>query len=179
MDRFGADAGEGRSPALMGRQFVAESQDLTYNGPGCPTRDMYGNSASVPKPVEAKKPVSLRPLGQPPSTSVDRLECTTKSTRLFVHSNGLETDLIFPALFHRFRLLPNDLGRSLGDGQNGSRCPYGFLVYDVLTETPYALAMAIERRWFFAAVEFLVLKKRAGLRVGREKPVRRRSGHGS
>jgi hypothetical protein len=100
---------------------------------------MYGNSASVPKPVEAKKPVSLRPLGQPPSTSVDRLECTTKSTRLFVHSNGLETDLIFPALFHRFRLLPNDLGRSLGDGQNGSRCPYGFLVYDVLTETRYSL----------------------------------------
>ena len=136
MDRFGADAGESRSPALMGRQFVAESQDLAYNGPGCPTRDMFGNPASVPKPVEAKKPVSLRPLGQPSSTSVDRRECTTESTRLFVHSNSLETDLIFPGLFHRYQLLPNDLGRSLGDGQNGSRCPYGFLVYDVLTETP-------------------------------------------
>jgi hypothetical protein len=36
---------------------------------------------------------------------------------------------------HRPRLLPNDLGRSLGDEHKSSRCPYGFLVYDALMET--------------------------------------------
>jgi hypothetical protein len=136
MDRFGADAGKSRPPALMGRQLIAEGQDLAYDWAGSPARGMFRNPASVPKPIKAKSFVSFRPFGQPPSTSVDRLERTTESSRLLVNPDSLKTDLIFPGFFHRHRLLPNDLGRSLGDGQNSSRCPYGFLVYDVLTEIP-------------------------------------------
>ena len=135
MDRLGADSGESRPAALMSRQLVAESQDLTYERLSSSIPDMFRNSALVPKTVEAKGLVSVNPLRQPPSTSTDCLQRPAESTCLLIDSNCFETDLIFPAFFHRHRLLPNNLGSSLGDIQNSSRCPYGFLVYNVLTET--------------------------------------------
>jgi hypothetical protein len=135
MDRLGADAGESRSAGLMGRQFVAESQDLADERLSSSIPDMSRSSALVPKTVEAKGLISANPLRQPPSASTDCLQRPAESTCLLIDSNRFETDLIFPAFFHRHRLLPNDLGRSLGDIQNSSRCPYGFLVYNVLTET--------------------------------------------
>jgi len=135
MDRLGADAGESRPAALMGRQLVAESQDLPDERLSRPIPDMFRNAAFVQKTVEAKGLVSLNPLRQPPSTSTDCLQRPTESTCLLIDSNRFETNRIFPAFFHRRQLLPNDLGRSLGDIQNSSRCPYGFLVYDVLTGT--------------------------------------------
>lgn len=126
MDRLGADAGESRSAGLMGFQFVAESQDLADERLSSSIPDMFRSSALVPKTVEAKGLVSVNPLRQPPSTSTDCLQRPAESTCLLIDSNRFETDLIFPAFFHRHRLLPNDLGRSLGDIQNSSRCPYGF-----------------------------------------------------
>jgi len=135
MDRFGADTGEGGAAGLVGCQLVTESQDLADERLSSSVPDMFRNAASVPKTVEAKGLVSVNPLRQPPSTSTNHLQCPAESTGLLIDSNRFETDLIFPAFFHRHRLLPNDLGRSLGDIQNGSRCPYGFLVYNVLTET--------------------------------------------
>ena len=127
MDRFGADAGESRPAALMGRQLVAESQYLPDERLSRPISDMFRNSTLVPKTVEAKGLVSVNPLRQPPSTSTDCLQRPTESSCLLIDSNRVETNRIFPAFFHRHRLLPNDLGRSLGDIQNGSRCPYGLL----------------------------------------------------
>ena len=126
MDRLGADSGESRPTALMGRQRVAESQDLADERLSRPIPDMLRGTALVPKTVEAKGLVSANPLRQPPSTSTDCLQRPTESSCLLIDSNRFETNRIFPAFFHRHRLLPNDLGRSLGDIQNSSRCPYGF-----------------------------------------------------
>ena len=139
MDRLGADSGKSRPTGLMGCQLVAESQDLADEWLLNSIPDIFRNAALVPKTVEAKGLVSINPLRQLPSTSTNCLQRPAESTRLLIDSNRFETDLIFPAFFHRHRLLPNDLGRSLGDIQNSSRCPYGFLVYNVLMKTLYGL----------------------------------------
>jgi len=135
VDCLSADAGKRRSAAFMGRQLVADGQDLADERLSSLVPNMFGGPAPVPKPRQAEGFVSFGPLGQPPSTSTDGLQRTAESPCLLVHSNRFESDLIFPAFFHRSRLLPNNLGRSLGDEQKSSRCPYGFLVYDVLMET--------------------------------------------
>jgi hypothetical protein len=135
MNRLGADAGESPPTALMGRQLVTESQDFADERLRRPIADTLRNPTLVAKTIPSKSFVSFDPLGQPTSSSTGRLQSTTESSRLFINPNRFETNLIFPAFLHRPRLLPNDLGRSLGDEQKSSRCPYGFLVYDVLTET--------------------------------------------
>ncbi len=131
MNRLGANAGEGQPSALMGRQFIAQSQDLAHERLQSSILDMFRNPTLVPKTVEAEGFISANLLRQPPSISVDCLQRPAESTRLLMHSNRFKTDLIFLAFFHRRQLLPNDIGRNLSDIQNSFRCPCSFLVYNV------------------------------------------------
>jgi hypothetical protein len=49
--------------------------------------------------------------------------------------NGFLSSLVFALDAHRQNLLPADMGKSLCDEQIAYRCPYGFPLSDVLTET--------------------------------------------
>jgi hypothetical protein len=135
MDRLGADAGESRPAVLMGRQFVAESQDLTDERLSGPIPDMLRGTTLITKSARPVFSISSEPFGKPEATPAHRPENSTEADSGFVKLNGLVSDLIIVPAAHRLRLLPNGLGRSLSDDQITYRCPYGFLHIDVLTET--------------------------------------------
>jgi len=136
MDRLGTDAGESRPSALMGRQRVAESQDLPDERLWRPIVDMFRGTALITKSCRPMFSISSKPLGKPEATPTDRPENIIEADSGFVKLNGLVSNLIIVPVVHRLRLLPNELGRSLSDDQITYRCPYGFLHIDVLTETP-------------------------------------------
>jgi hypothetical protein len=135
MDRFGADAGESRPAALMGRQLVAERQDLKDERLSGSIADMLRGTTSITKPGKPMFSISSEPFGKPEATPAYRPENIIEADSGFVKLNGLVSDLIIVPAAHRLRLLPNGLGRSLSDDQITYRCPYGFLHIDVLTET--------------------------------------------
>jgi hypothetical protein len=136
MDRLGADAGESRPAALVGRQLVAESQDLADERFRRPITDTLRNPASIPKARQSMFSISPEPFGKPEATPAYPPENIVEAESGFVKLNGLASELIFIPAVHRLRLLPSGLGRSLSDDQITYRCPYGFLHIDVLTETP-------------------------------------------
>ena len=137
MDRLGADAGESRPAALMGRQLVAESQDLTDERFSGPIADMLRGTTLITKSCKPMFSKSSEPFCKPEATPVYRPENIIEADSGFVKLNGLVSDLIIILTAHRLSLLPNRLGRSLSDDQITYRCPYGFLHIDVLTETRY------------------------------------------
>ena len=135
MDRLGADAGESRPAALMDRQLVAQSQDLTDERLASSIADMFRGPALIMKPCRPMFSISSEPLGKPEATPVHPSENIIEAGSGFMKLNGLVSDLILVPAAHRLSLLPNGLGRSLSDDQITYRCPYGFLHIDVLTET--------------------------------------------
>jgi len=124
VDRFCPDAGEGRSSALMGRQFIAESQDLTNKSPAGLVSDMFRRPASVTKSVKAGGSKAPAPFGQPKSSTLDFSENLTKPDSLSKKPDRPDPTLILTVVPHRPTLLPFRMGRSLGDA---------ILVCDVLT----------------------------------------------
>jgi len=135
MDRFGADAGEGRPAALMGRQCVAESQDLPDERLRRPIVDTLRGTTLITKSRQPMFSISLKPFGKPEATPADPPENIIEADSALVKLNGLVSNLIIVPAAHRLRLLPNGLGRSLSDDQITYRCPYGSLHIDVFTET--------------------------------------------
>jgi hypothetical protein len=91
--------------------------------------------APVAKSIKPELSIASQPLGKPAAASMNTLHGVAEPAGLFIDSNGFEPDLIFISLAHDRLLLPIDFGRSLGDPSKCSRCPYGFTVHDVFTET--------------------------------------------
>jgi len=115
MDRFGADAGESRPTALMGRQFIAEGQDLANKRPAGLVSDMFRCPASVAKSGKPEGPKAAVPLGQPKSSSLDFAEDFSKTHSVLKESDRPDPPLIFAFAPHRPMLLPRRMGKSLGD----------------------------------------------------------------
>ena len=136
MDRFGADTGEGGAAGLVGRQFVAQGQDLPDQRLRRLMRDMSRHPTLVTKSSETELAIATEPFGEPSTASMDTFHDVAEPAGFFIDSNGFEPDFIFTSLFHDRLLLPIDFGRSVGDSSKCSRCPYGFTVHDVYTETP-------------------------------------------
>ena len=139
MDRFRAHPRESRPAGLVGLEFVAEGKDLADEPFARPVSDMERRSASIQESVLSADSIAADPLRQPSAASTGRFHGLFETSGFFIIPNSSETDLIFALLLHRRGLLPSDLGRSLSEMPKSSRCPYGFSVYDVLTETPYLL----------------------------------------
>jgi len=139
MDRFGADAGEGGAVGFVGGQFIAQGQDLLDQRLRRLMRDIFRHPTSVTKSIETELAIATEPFGEPTTASMDTFHSVAEPAGFFIDSNGFEPDFIFISLFHDRLLLPIDFGRSVGDSTNCSRCPYGFTVHDVYTETHYFL----------------------------------------
>jgi len=137
MDRLGSDAGEGDAAGLVGRQFVAQGQNLPDQRLRRLMRDMFRCPALVTKSSETELAIATEPLAEPTTASMDTFHSVAEPAGFFMDSNGFEPDFIFTSLFHDRLLLPIDFGRSVGDSSKCSRCPYGFTVHDVYAETPY------------------------------------------
>jgi len=135
MDRLGADAGEGGAAGLVGRQLVAQGQDLPDQRLRRLVGDMSRHPTLVTKSSETELAIATEPFGEPTPASMDTFHGVAEPTGFFIDSNGVEPDFIFTSLFHDRLLLPIDFGRSVGDSSKCSRCPYGFTVHDVYTET--------------------------------------------
>jgi hypothetical protein len=125
MDRFGADAGEGGTAGLVGRQFVAQGQDFSDQRRRRLVRNPFRRSALVLKPIESKFPIATESFGEPSTASMDTFHGVAEPAGFFIDSNGFEPDFIFTSLFHDRLLLPIDFGRSVGDSSKCSRCLYG------------------------------------------------------
>ena len=136
MDHLGAHAGEGRPSALMGRQCVAESQDLPDERLRRPIVNTLRGTTLITKSRQPMFSISLKPFGKPEATPADPPENIIETDSGLVKLNGLVSNLIIVLAAYRLRLLPKGLGRSLSDDQITYRCPYGSLHIDVLTETP-------------------------------------------
>jgi len=135
MDRFGADAGESGATGLVGRQFVAQDQDFPDQGLPRLMRNMSRYPTSVAKPIKSEFSMAIEPFGEPIATPMDGAEDFVKPHPVIVIFNGLLPNLIFALDAHRKDLLPHRMGKSLNDEQIAYRCPYGYSLSDVLTET--------------------------------------------
>ena len=135
MDRRGADAGEDGAAGLVGRQLVAQGQDLPDQRLRRLVGDMSRHPTLVTKSSETELAIATEPFGEPTTASMDTFHGVAEPTGFFIDSNGFEPDFIFTSLFYDRLLLPIDFGRSVGDSSKCSRCPYGFTVHDVYTET--------------------------------------------
>jgi hypothetical protein len=135
MNRFGTDAGEGGTTGPMDRQFIAQGQDF----PDRRLRRLIGDMSRYPTPItksiEPEPSIAIEPFGEPTTASMDTLRGVAEPAGLFIDSNGFEPDLIFGSFSHDRLLLPMDFGKIVGDRSKCSRCPYGFTVHDVFTET--------------------------------------------
>jgi len=124
MDCLGADAGKRRPAALVGRQLVADGQDLADKRLSSLVPDTFGGSASVPKPRHTEGFVSVSPLGKPEAAALDFAENFLKTNSFVKKPNRPGPPFIFAIALHRPTLLPLGMGRSLGDAKS---------VCDVLT----------------------------------------------
>ena len=136
MDCFGAEARKSGTPALVGRQFVAQGQDFSDQRRRCLVGNPFRRSALVLKPIESNFPIATEPFGHPEAAPMDGPDDFHKSHPVLVKFNGFLSSLVFALDAHRKNLLPADMGKSLCDEQIAYRCPYGFSLSDVLTETP-------------------------------------------
>jgi len=124
MNRFGADAGESRPAALVGRQLIAESQDRTDESLSRFVPDMFGGSASVQKTGHAESFIAVRPLGEPEASPLDLAKNFFKTNSFSKKLDRSGSPLIFAFILHRPTLLPIGMRKSLGDAKS---------VCDVLT----------------------------------------------
>jgi hypothetical protein len=124
MDRFGADAGESRPSGLVGRQFVAKSENFADNRLSSPVPDMFGGATPIPKPFQTEGFITADPLGRPKAASLDVAEDLFKPNSFVAKTDRLAAPFIFEVALHRPALLPFGMGRSLGDAKS---------VCDVLT----------------------------------------------
>ena len=69
MNRLGPDAGESRPSGLVGRQFVAKSQDPANHRRWSPVPDMFGGSTPVLESFQTQGFITTDPLGQPEAAS--------------------------------------------------------------------------------------------------------------
>ena len=134
MDRFGSDPSKGRSPGLMSRQFIADREDFADNRIARPVREVDRGPTSIEEPLLSEFPVAAQPFREPGIAPLDSPLDDVKADSIFMRPNRHDSEGMFAAVAHPLRLLPNGMGRSLRDNQNASRCPYGFLHHDVLTE---------------------------------------------
>lgn len=137
MDRFGADTGEGGASGSIVGQFVAQVQDIPDQRLRRLVGDMSRHPTLVTKSLEPELSISTKPFGHPKSAPMDSLDDFHKSHSVPVKTNGFLSSLVFALDAHRKNLLPGDMGKSLCDEQIAYRCPYGFSLSDVHTETHY------------------------------------------
>jgi hypothetical protein len=136
MDRLGPDPGEGRAAGLVGRQLVAESQDLADKRLSSLVPDMLRGPALVAEAFLAELAETTQPFGEPKIASLQTTQNLVEADPGTMKANRFDSKLIFVTIPHRFGLLPWVIGRSLFDRKNTYRCLYGFSHSDVLTETP-------------------------------------------
>lgn len=136
MDRLGPDPGEGRAAGLVGRQLVAESQDLADKRLSSLVPDMLRGPVLVAEAFLAELAETTQPFGEPKIASLQTTQNLVEADPGTMKANRFDSKLIFVTIPHRFGLLPWVIGRSLCDRKNTYRCFYGFSHSDVLTETP-------------------------------------------
>lgn len=158
MDRFGAEARKSGATGLVGRQFVAQGQDFSDQRHRRLVGNPFRRSALVLKPIESKFPIATEPFGHPEAAPMNGPDDFHKSHPVLVKFNGFLSSLVFALDAHRKNLLPVDMGKSLCDEQIAYRCPYGFSLSDVLTETRYPLEkLKTKRAMSIALASFLLL----------------------
>ena len=135
MDRFGAEARKSGATGLVGRQFIAQGQNFSDQRRRRLVGNPFRRSALVLKPIESKFPIATEPFGHPEAAPMNGPDDFHKSHPVLVKFNGFLSSLVFALDAHRKNLLPVDMGKSLCDEQIAYRCPYGFSLSDVLTET--------------------------------------------
>lgn len=135
VNRFGADACEGGATGPIGGQFIAQDQDIPDQGLRRLIGDMSRYPTPVTKSIEPEFSISSEPFGEPTTASMYALHGVAEPVGFFIDSNGFEPDLIFGSFSHDRLLLPMNFGKIVGDRSKCSRCPYGYTVHDVFTET--------------------------------------------
>ena len=114
-DSLFADAGERRAAALVGRPLVVQSQDRADEPLSRFVPDMFGDSASVPKPGHAESFIAVSPLGEPQAPPLHVMENFYKTNSSFKKLDCPGSPFIFAFALHRPILLPFEMVKSLGD----------------------------------------------------------------
>lgn len=115
MDRLGTDAGKRGPAGLVGRQLVAQGQDLADDRLGRSVSDVLGDATLITKAVHAEGLIAASPLGEPEASPLDLAKSLFKADSVSKKPDRPGPSLIFVLALHRLSLLPIGMRRSLGD----------------------------------------------------------------